>query len=451
MIWPDTKHHMGRRCHGWDYGQRAIYMITVNLAERGKPVLAGWPVPSTGSPTEAHAHSFAQSSVPGRVRPGFSTSPRAAKCFCPLTPLGETVLACWREISSRWPMVSLIDAVVMPDHFHGILFVESPLPKGKTLGNVVGSFKSRSTSLCLTMLGRTRPGAEPPSPPPGPAPGSAPGRVRPESSASPRAPSSPPGSAPGRVRPESSASPRAAKFWAEGFVDTILFREGQLAAMVTYISENPDRLAEKRANPELFRRVANLSLPLDGGRMTGRFEAIGNRHLLRRPLHQVQCSRSFFAYRRIPKPGGGLKIARDADGEPIVERTSPDYEARLEAALDAAAHGAVVLSPCISDGERQIAREALLRGLPLITLQNKGFSPLQKPPGRYFEACAEGRLLMMAPAAWPYTTQEKPMTRFDATALNRLCQWLAGEDAIEINYHGMTPANIDQLAMQAVR
>ena len=43
------------------------------------------------------------------------------------------------------------------------------------------------------------------------------------------------------------------------------------------------------------------------------------------------------------------------------------------------------------------------------------------------------------------------MTRFDATALNRLCQWLAGEDAVEINYHGMTPANIDQLAMQAVR
>ena len=326
-------------------------------------------------------------------------------------------------------MVSLIDAVVMPDHFHGILFVQERLPAGKTLGNVVGSFKSRSTSLCLAMLGRTRPAAEQPSP----------------------LLVAAPSSAPGCGRPGFRASPCAAKFWAEGFVDTILFREGQLESMVVYIRENPDRLAEKRANPDLFRRIANLSLPLDGGRLVGQFEAIGNRYLLRRPLHQVQCSRSFFAYHRIPKPGGGLKIARDASGEPIVERTSPDYEARLEAALDAAAHGAVVLSPCISDGERQIAREALMRNLPLVTLQNKGFSPLQKPPGRYFEACAEGRLLMMAPAAWPYTTQEKPMTRFDATALNRLCQWLAGEDAVEINYHGMAPANIDQLAMQAVR
>jgi hypothetical protein len=220
--------------------------------------------------------------------------------------------------------------------------------------------------------------------------------------------------------------------------------------MVAYTRANPDRLAEKRANPGLFRRVARLEMPLDGGRIAGRFEAIGNRHLLERPLHQVQCSRRFLAYRRIPKPGGGLKIARDDAGEPIVESATPEYAERLDAALAAAAHGAVIISPGISDGERQIAREALKRGLPLVTLQNKGFAPLQKPSGRHFDACAEGRLLMMAPAAWPYTTQEKPMTRFDATALNRICQWLAGEDAVEINYHGMTPSNIDKLAEEAV-
>ena len=110
----------------------------------------------------------------------------------------------------------------------------------------------------------------------------------------------------------------------------------------------------------------------------------------------------------------------------------------------------MLISPCISDGERQIAREALAAGYRLVTMHNKGFSKFQKPSGRYFDACAEGRLLMMAPAAWPYTTQEKPMTRFDATALNRICQWLAGEDAVEINYHGMTPSNIDKLAEEAV-
>ena len=42
------------------------------------------------------------------------------------------------------------------------------------------------------------------------------------------------------------------------------------------------------------------------------------------------------------------------------------------------------------------------------------------------------------------------MPREAATALNRICQWLAGEDAIEINYHGMAPSDIDRLASGAV-
>ena len=42
------------------------------------------------------------------------------------------------------------------------------------------------------------------------------------------------------------------------------------------------------------------------------------------------------------------------------------------------------------------------------------------------------------------------MTRFDATALNRIAQGLAGEDAAEIDYHGMVPRDIDALASAAV-
>ena len=47
---------------------------------------------------------------------------------------------------------------------------------------------------------------------------------------------------------------------AEGYQDTIHFHEGQLNAMFTYLRDNPRRLAEKRANPALFRRVADLAL-----------------------------------------------------------------------------------------------------------------------------------------------------------------------------------------------
>ena len=107
---------------------------------------------------------------------------------------------------------------------------------------------------------------------------------------------------------------------------------------------------------------------------------------------------------------GGLKIARDEAGRAIVER--------------------------------EIARRALEANVKLITLSNKGFSPLFKPSGRAFDSAGEGRLLMLAPAGWPYQLGEKKMTRFDACTLNRIAQLVAGEGAAEINYRGMKPGDI---------
>ena len=149
------------------------------------------------------------------------------------------------------------------------------------------------------------------------------------------------------------------------------------------------------------------------------------------------------------KPGGGLKIARDEAGRPIVELKTPEFGEKLKMLLSMAEQGAVLISPCISDGEREIARHAMEANAKLITLSNKGFSPLFKPSGRAFDSASEGRLLMLAPAGWPYCPGEKKMTRFDACALNRIAQLMAGDGAAEINYHGMRPANIDALVKAA--
>ena len=398
-----VKHRMTRRLAGWDYRQRAIYMITVTLEERRHEWLGRLVnLAKNGEARDAGC------SVPPHSCGGWAIAP---------TPFGEAVLEAIEEMPRRYPQVRLLARQLMPEHFHFIVFVQSPLPK--PLGALVRGFKAGAAKRWnLAKNGEARDNLAK--------------------------------NGEARDNLAKNGEARDVPRWSEGFQDTILFREGQLAAMAKYLRENPERLAEKRANPDLFRRVARLGIPLDGGRATGFFEALGNRHLLRRPLHQVQCSRRFFAWRREPKPGGGLKVVRDAAGDPVAERSSADYEERLAAALEAAAHGAVVLSPCISDGERQIAREALRRGLPLVALRNMGFAPLQKPVGRLFDICAEGRLLLLAPAAWPHCTQEKPMTRFDATALNRIAQWLAGEDAAEIDYHGMVPRDIDALAAAAV-
>ena len=419
-FWQETKHRMTRRLAGWDYRQRAIYMITVTLEDR-----RGEPLGKLAENGE------------GYIAP---------------TPYGEAVLEALAEMPRIAPQVEIIAVQLMPDHIHFIVFVKALL--ARPLGSLVRGFKAGAVKRWKLLAEN----------------GESQGYIA-KNGESQNCPSSVPGHscAGGSVPAHSCAGLK----WAEGFQDTVLLHEGQLKAMIAYLRDNPRRLAEKRANPALFRRVERIELPLDGGRLTGSFEALGNRHLLERPLAQVQCSRRFFAYRREAKRGGGMKIVRTPDGEPIIESESPEYRERLESALAAAEHGAVVLSPCISDGERQIAREAMKRRLPLVALKNMGFAKLEKPAGRYFDACAEGRLLLLAPAAWPYTTQEKPMTRFDATALNRIAQWLAGGSVpghscsvpghscsvpghscpglpVEINYHGMKPANIDELAEKAV-
>ena len=366
----ELKPHMGRRLPDFDYSQRRIYEITIVLEDR-RPILGR---------------------LVKRGEGDWAVEP---------SEIGGIVLACWREITVRWPQVELIEDQLMPEHFHGVLFVKEQLPKGKSLGNIIGSFKSRSTSEVGKYLAAR--GGEP-----NPARGEGPNRG--------------PGSARGRVRP---------RFWADGYVDTILFGKGQLARMIHYLRDNPRRLGVKREHPELFKVTRELKI--EG---IGRFSAIGNHFLLTRSaFHQIQVSRRYFAYARDAR-GNLLKDAPPA-------AATHEFEERLAAALAAGKGGAVLVSPCISQGEREIARRAFAAGYRVITLANKGFSPLYKPGGKLFESCAAGNLLMLAPVGWPYQPAEKPMTRIDALVLNRIAQLIAGEGACEIDYKGATLANVD--------
>ena len=236
-----------------------------------------------------------------------------------------------------------------------------------------------------------------------------------------------------------ASSEAGVSLWDKGYVDTILFDEKAVAKAIGYVKANPRRLAEKREHPELFKVLRDLEI-----KGVGHFAAIGNHFLLDAPsIVQLQCSRSDFAYAR----DGNGAILRDKPPRiktPAFDEKLADMKLEIE-------HGAVVISPCISEGERELARQAFATGAKVITLQNKGFSSLYKPGGRLFEACADGRLLMLAPAAWPYLPGEKPITRAIACTLNRIAQLIAGKGAANVNYRGMKINDIDSLVAEAVR
>ena len=383
----EVKHHMGRRCFNWDYSSRCIYMITIVLADRSRPVLGRL----VGEGEE------------WRVEP---------------SEIGQIVEQCWREIPQQWPGVEIIESQLMPEHFHGIIFVKEQ--QKKKLGNIIGSFKSKSSSRA-GVFGRTR----------------------------------------GEAQNGQSVGGKVLGLWAPGYVDLILFRAGQLEKMIAYIRDNPRRLGAKRARPELFKVARDIEvgfapareragIPLWHGPAKGHFMAIGNHFLLTRPIIcQIQCSRSYFAYKR-RRLLGGWQICRDSAGKPIAEKSTPEFEEKAAVALRAAEKGAVLLSPCISHGEREIARRAFEAGHRVITLQNKGFSPLYKPGGKLFETCAAGNLLMLAPIGWPYVPGEKTMTREQAQVLNRIAQLIAEDGAVEIDYKGVVLSGIDEAVSQAV-
>ena len=210
-----------------------------------------------------------------------------------------------------------------------------------------------------------------------------------------------------------------AQLFSSGFQDTLLSQHGQLDRMSLYLLDNPRRAAVKRLFPDLFRSLRQI--PFGPGAFTG----LGNLFLLERSLfHQVQ-------------------VSRHTVGEVL--------EIKRQEMLRAIADGAVVVSPCISPGERELARSAFNCQAPLIVLKNKGFAPLYKPPGAYFDACAAGRLLMLAPSQWLYQPGNKPMTREDACILNALAQEICGKNATEIQYNGIVPVNLSELVIQAMR
>ncbi len=165
---------------------------------------------------------------------------------------------------------------------------------------------------------------------------------------------------------------KGGKLWEDRYHDRILFHHGQLDALINYIKDNPQRLALKRANKDLFHicqaaQIENIHCT-----------TLGNIFLADYPYKQVlQCSRKL---------------------------TQEQIDSLKEECLNKAVNGTIFISAAISEGEKQLCRTIRQAGLPIIILLEKVFpSPddphyeYYKAQGVYFEACAAGNLLLVEP------------------------------------------------------
>ncbi|MBX9877698.1 MAG: transposase [Candidatus Obscuribacterales bacterium] len=68
-----------------------------------------------------------------------------------LNELGQLVKTCLNNLSNDYPFVSLDDFVVMPNHLHGIVWLESNNPSKKPLSRILAAFKAKTTSHARTL------------------------------------------------------------------------------------------------------------------------------------------------------------------------------------------------------------------------------------------------------------------------------------------------------------
>ena len=180
--------------------------------------------------------------------------------------------------------------------------------------------------------------------------------------------------------------------WESGYNDIILRGKGQLERMKHYVQDNPRRRWIKCNNRD-FCTIKNEVL-------IGNWQVatVGNQFLLENPIKvAVRCSQSI-------------------KSDDAIAQEVNKFMAMAE-------DGAVLVSPSISPAEKEVMRAAFDAGYPLIVILENGFSPLWKPGGKQFDACAEGRLLLVAP--WPHHNERKTITRQQCLQLNDLAREIA--------------------------
>ena len=86
----------------------------------------------------------------------------------------------------------------------------------------------------------------------------------------------------------------------------------------------------------------------------------------------------------------------------------------------AARQGAVMVSPFISDKEKEVMVVLLAEEHPIIYIADNGFRDYYKPSDGLFDAVAEGRVLILSP--WDYDPSKRRISRADCIALNTMAE-----------------------------
>ena len=276
------------------------------------------------------------------------------------TELGEKIVHTIFHIQDIHPEVRVIQFCVMPDHVHAVLYVTQPMPKG--ISTVVRGW----------WQGAKKEGREFAS-------SFSPNIIRDYKRSSMR---------------DNERSSADSIFTEMPFIRP-MSHKGQLQTMIRYVQMNPQRLATKKLMPGFFHVQEGIEI---AGRT---YRGVGNVALLQ-------------AARYAPVHVRRTMIDEAMHGDNTRLR---NY---MNGCVLAARQGTVMVSPFISDKEKEVMVVLLAEEHPIIYIADNGFGDYYKPSDGLFDSVAAGRVLILSP--WEYDPSKRHVSRAECVAMNQMAE-----------------------------
>ena len=373
VYYAPIKHNTQRRKKDHDYTSVSLYLITVTTVDRQK--ILGNMVGNSAE--EAH------------IEP---------------TDLGRMVIAFFKQIpeitlEKTGCHVQVVQYQLMPDHFHGILYVKDKLPKEYPLGQIISGWKgactraynspsmfsspashdsvkvstfisspaSRDSVKVSTFISSParRDSVEVSSIISSPA-----SRDSVKVSTFISSPASRDSVEVSSIisSPASRDSAKKPPLFNPGYNDRVLNQFGQLEGWIEYLRDNPRRLWLKVHNADRLRKVYEFT----AGKQGHRYTAVGETFFVKYPERaQVRCHRNL--------------------NEEEIQHEVAYY-------LGLAHKGVVLVSPFISPAEKAVYDACFKEKLKMIRIVNRGLdNRFVYPSGRDLQGCSDGFMLVLAP------------------------------------------------------
>ena len=416
-----TVHSMKRRCNAHDYSRCGLYHITISVAKALRQPLGR---------------------MAGKLEKpdGDIDAPHVA-----LSAIGQMVEEELRNsITKYYPMLEVLDYVIMPEHLHFILAAHSNIvsKSGKPahLGRVIAGFKYGCNKRYWAMTGRINLATELPG-----AVGAVGGRdlatELPGAVGGRGLATELPGAVVGRdlatelpgavgavdaerVLGDSVAQDNLPPLFDAGYCDVMPLDVQQLDTQRSYIRANPrNRLLRDTYRAQLHSQRLTVDTAVTLPALNG---------YLRRecPRQMVPSVWEELEKRLLQKDG---KVMCDSYGSldllhskllPVVchRKDTALFEQQKSRCLAEAAAGAVLVSARISKGEQEIMDSASNSSFPVIRIEDNGFPEIYHPSGDRINGCATGQLLLLTPWVYQFRAHEESITVPFCKTMNCIAQ-----------------------------